>query len=100
MLANWTIDGNPGNYILRTTMGGFIGTNNRTVTHSGTRTYTTFAEAVEGGLMHCYTMTIVGTFTGKNYTIDTGGGMTLGGGGTTYFGGSVAGTVTSPGWKT
>ncbi|MEW9838002.1 hypothetical protein [Mesorhizobium marinum] len=103
--ADWTIDGNTPNWILRATIFGFIFIATRQITFSGTRSFTSgFAEAVEGGLIHAYSVTKVGSFTGKNYNIATGGGMTLGGGGTTYFGGSVAGTINttagSAGWKT
>jgi hypothetical protein len=99
--SNFSITGNTPNWILRATVNGFIFIAGRTITHSGTRTYTSgFAESTEGGIIHAYSVTIVGTFTGKNYNIDNGGGMTLGGGGTSYFGGSVAGTIGSTGWKT
>ena len=101
LLNNFSVVGDIPYWVFRTALFGVIDISTLTLTHSGTRTHTSgFAVAESGGLINAWGMTISGSFTGKNYDVNTGGGMTLAGGGTSYFGGSVAGTVTSPGWKT
>lgn len=69
------------------------------LTLSGTPAYSTaFAQALDGSI-NCSLATFSGTATGVRYiTKDAGGIYTGTGGSATFLPGSIAGTVTAPGW--
>lgn len=84
--------------------GGTLLTTNQTIVFSGTVTYNdSFAVAQTNGMMRSDGMTFSGSYAsavGRRYNCITGGGITVGGAGTSYFPGSTAGNVSSPGWYT
>lgn len=70
-----------------------------TITLTGTPAFSgAFAETSDFGLISAPHNTFTGSATGVRYTVGAGGGINTGGGGASYFPGSSAGSVMSPGY--
>lgn len=96
--GNYTISGGSVRH-MEAGEGGRIVAASRTVTLTGTPAFSfAYASGQRLGLIMAQSMTFSGAATGPYYNAINGGGVFTGGGGATYFPGSVAGTATSPGW--
>lgn len=94
----FTISGSAPGHVFARYSGSSYECYSKTITLSGTPAFSSaFASAtMHGNIVHG-ACTFVGTATGKRYAADTGGLIDSGGGGATYFPGSVAGTGTNLG---
>lgn len=93
--GNYTISGDAGSHI-GAYDGGHIRVQTKTVTLSGTRSFTAFAGAARGGTVLINGNSFSGSATGKRFDAKLAGGiLTLG----ATLPGNAAGTATSPGWS-
>jgi hypothetical protein len=77
---------------------GYIWFSTRTITFSGSVTYPADCFRVtEQGFIDLYSVTFVGSFTGKRYSADGLSGIFVNGAGSTYIPGSVSGTTSNGG---
>lgn len=95
--ANYTVSGSAAAHFT-SNLGGFISSNSRTVTLSGTPAFAgAFASASDMGLIQCVSNTFSGAATGTRYSVSGNSVIETNGGGATYFPGSIAGASATGG---
>jgi len=95
--SNYTISGNTPAHAVAISFGYFYVAGN-TITITGSPSLGTFAQSTRTGYMEWISNTFSGSATGARYSVATGGGVFVNGGGTSYLPGNSAGSTTSPGW--
>jgi hypothetical protein len=96
IIGDYAISGDASVHFLVTARG-YIQTNSRTVTLTGTPAITIFAQTVGCSLLLAESMTFSGSATGSRYYAETNSAIKTAGGGANYFPGNSAGSTASGG---
>jgi hypothetical protein len=95
--GDYTISGDATCHWVAGAGGSYVKVQSRTITASGSRAFTQFANAQQGGSITSNGCTFSGTVTGARYSATLAGIIQTFGSGANYFPGNSAGTATSPG---
>ena len=95
--GNYTISGNAISHFVAAASGAYIKVQSVTITASGSRAFTNFANAQQGGTLISNGCTFSGTFTGVRYSATMNGQIQTYGGGASYFPGNSAGSTATGG---